>query len=244
MIFRLILTSLPSLIWLFYFLKKDKESEPRKQILKIFIFGIISALICFYFERILANYSKFFSFSILFILFTGFLEEIFKFLPVKFSALRSSALDESQDIIIYMIISALGFALFENSLIFFKKAIFLNNFQLIFVCFLRFLGATFLHAICSGIFGYFIVLYFYNSKNKFLYFFLGIFLSTMLHFLYNFFIISIEGSIVLLYEKISIFNVLEISVSGFLIILLLSFSSIFLSKSFKKTKHIKSICKI
>ncbi len=42
---------LPSIIWLLYYLKKDTHPEPRLMILKIFFWGMLSALPAIFIEK-------------------------------------------------------------------------------------------------------------------------------------------------------------------------------------------------
>ena len=42
-LFYILLSFLPSLIWLSFYLKKDKHPEPRRMVVKIFIWGMLLA---------------------------------------------------------------------------------------------------------------------------------------------------------------------------------------------------------
>ncbi len=154
-------------------------------------------------------------------------EEFLKYLVVREKVLKHPEFDEPIDVMLYMIISALGFAASENILIlfslgpefFFGKALSISIF--------RFWGATFLHALCSGLFGYFLAMSFCETKKRTGYFIAGLGIATLLHGLYNFSIIKIEGAL------------------SFLIPLLILISlAIFFTYSLKRLKKLKSICKI
>lgn len=93
-------------------------------------------------------------------------EEILKYLVVKQKVLSHSEFDEPVDVMLYMIIAALGFATLENILIFFQfgpqflweKALGISIF--------RFWGATFLHTLTSGFIGYFLALSLRKRKRR------------------------------------------------------------------------------
>jgi len=145
-------------------------------------------------------------------------EEFLKFLVVKEKVLRNPEFDEPIDAMIYMIISALGFAAGENILILvpLKYTLFSEIFG---VSLLRFLGATFLHALCAAIIGFFIGLSFFEEKRRGKLIFFGLTLAILLHGFYNFSIMKGEGSLKLLVP-----------------LLLLLIAAIFVSFGFKKLK--------
>lgn len=229
-LFYIILGIAPSIIWLLFYLKKDKKPEPKGKILQVFGGGVVAALLAATTETIilkklvglevLSRVTK-----IIFIfLIIAFIEEILKYLIVRFLVFKNSELDEPIDIVIYMIIAALGFAALENVFLFFSEE--LQIFETVLVAALRFVGATLLHALSSGIFGFFIALSFLNPKKRPMLLFAGILLSVILHALYNFFIIKTD-------------SFWRFALPGALLICLISF----LGFCFKKLKNMKSVCK-
>ena len=223
---------LPSLIWLSYYLRKDFHPESKNIILRVFLLGMGSAVFAAGFENLIGSFllEKFSDSETihLFIqiayIFLGiaFVEEFVKYFAVqnkyiivKTALLKEKEFDEPVDAMIYMIVSALGFAAVENTILFFSE----NSaiLETLFISGLRFSGATFLHALCSGIVGFFMALYFcQKTKRKYL-IGLGLFSATCLHGLYNFSIMKMPGD-----EK-------------FLIpILVLMSAAIFVSWGFKK----------
>jgi len=221
---------LPSLIWLSFYLRRDVNPEPKLMILKIFFYGMLASLPAILFEKaIFGEFSKLnFSSLVIFILniFLGvaLIEEFLKFLVVKFGVLKDPEFDEPVDAMIYMITAALGFAAAENVLILFQLKPLGEIFE---VSLFRFLGATFLHALSSGICGFFIGLSFFNTKGRGKLVSIGLFLAILLHGFYNFYIMNGEGSLKLLIP-----------------FLLLLISAIFVSFGFKRLKKMKSVCKI
>lgn len=223
----------PSVIWLLFYLRKDTHPESNRMILKIFFYGMIAAIPAILLEMgILGEFRKLNLSPILISVLSIFIgvalvEEFLKYLVVKGKVLRSPELDEPIDVPLYMIIAALGFAASENILILLSLGPTFLFGEVFSVSVFRFLGATFLHALCSGVLGFFLALSFFDLKNRGKFLLLGIVLATLLHGLYNFAIIEVEG------------------ILAFLIPVLLLFSlAIFLTWGFKRLKKIKSVCKI
>ena len=226
----------PSIVWLLFFLRKDAHPESNRMVLRIFLYGVLIALPALFVEIGLSQtFSKIpLSKSIIAILniFLGvaFIEEFFKYLVVREKVLKDPELDEPIDLILYMIISALGFAAVENILVLFllEKPFLIG--EVSFITAFRFVGATFLHALSSGTLGYFLIRYFSRASKKTL--ISGFLLATLLHGFFNFSIIMAdEGKIT--------------KEAGFFLIgLLLIFWAGFLNISFKKVKKLPSVCYI
>ncbi len=237
-IFYLVLGVIPSLIWLSFYLKKDAHPEPKKTVLKIFFLGMGAAALAALIENLiligLSRSGLLGSFTEIVYLFLGvaLTEEFLKYLAVKnkyFIAkngvLRESEFDEPVDVMLYMIISALGFAALENIFLFFSENLqFLETFL---IALLRFAGATFLHALCSGILGLFMAFSFFDKKRKRFFLTSGFFIATLLHGLFNFFIIKTGGNW-----------------QFFLPLLMLGGLAVFVSLGFKKLKKMASVCKV
>jgi len=152
-------------------------------------------------------------------------EEGVKYLVIKKKVLRDPEFDEPVDAMLYMIIAALGFAALENLLILLPLNTTFQLFETAVISTVRFVGATFLHALCSGLIGYYIALSFLQPKNRARVVAQGIGLAVLLHGLYNFSIMKIEGN------------------SKFIIpIVILIGLAVFISLGFKRVKKLKSIC--
>ena len=186
-----ILGILPSLLWLFYFLKKDPKPEPKKTIILCFFCGILATIPAIYFESVFSSFNFLKKIEISFFLF-AFIEEFFKFFSVKVSISKKEEFDEPIDPAIYLVTAAMGFALIEN-LLYLYSIFSEKNFgtgDIIFTGIGRFLGATFLHASSSAILGYFWALSILKIKKNFLY--LGLILASFLHTGFNFAIYWIQ----------------------------------------------------
>jgi len=193
-VLNLIFGFLPSLVWLSFYLREDVKPEPKKLILLVFFLGFISTLPAFFFQFLFLKFllstsisSYFFDFLKYFFI-VAFIEEFFKFFVVATFIFGHPEFEEKVDAMIYMIVSGLGFAAAENILVSLNLVSFK---EILGVSILRFLSATFLHALSSAIFGYFVALYYFRGK-KWLRLSLGFLLATFLHGLYNFSIIKIE----------------------------------------------------
>ncbi len=222
---------LPSSIWLLFYLRKDSHPEPVKTILKVFILGMFSAIFAIIVEGLFQDGIGFIGLSknvneIIFILLgVAFVEEISKYLVVRIWVYKSPELDEVFDLILYMIISALGFAAMENTLMIISIISPLTFSGVFDLMTKRFLTATILHALCSGVFGYFMVLSFYRTKHRKILFFTGLLLATLFHGVYD---LAIEMN-----------NESERAV---IVLFILIFLLLFIGHSMKKVKKINSVC--
>lgn len=126
-------------------------------------------------------------------------EELFKYLVIRTKVINSPELDEPLDLMLYMVIAALGFAALENILYLFCPVdqISFNSLinRTLMISFIRFIGATFLHTLCSATIGYFIAVSLYDQRNRIFEVAFGIIMATFLHGLYNFSIMTMEGNL-------------------------------------------------
>jgi len=225
-----------SMIWLLEFLKLDKLPEPAKMILKMFFWGALMTLPVFAVEFggdfviTKINLPPLVISILYWFLIIAFVEEFFKYLVVRVKILKNPVFDEPTDAMIYMIVAALGFAALENILyllpptgqIFSLNELFVRSAV---IGFFRFVGATLLHALCSGLVGYFLVFSIDENKRERGIIVLGLFLATLLHGTYNFFIMEVEPPLGLIVPVIILLGL-----------------SLFVILGFKKLKKIKSIC--
>lgn len=223
---------LPAFIWLCYFLRKDVHPESNRMILKIFFYGVLATLPAILIEKgiesFLTNtFLKNFQLIQILYIFIGiaFVEEFLKYLVAKTNIVFNPELDEPIDVVLYLIIAALGFAALENVLYLLQCKAWEEIFV---ITSFRFIGAIFLHALCSGTLGYFLALSFYKPAKKIKLLTTGFFLATFLHGVFNYSIIKAEKNI--------IFIIIPIFV--------LIFLAIFVSFSIERLKKIKSVCKI
>ena len=217
---------LPSIIWLLFYLRKDSHPESNKMILKIFFFGMLAAFFAIFLEK---GFTIFWDRGSLLAIFLGgaLIEEYLKYLAVRIGVFGNSEMDEVFDVLLYMIIAALGFAALENILVLTNFHPFLTAGKALETMTWRFISATFLHALCSGLFGYFLALSLFHLKRRKWLFLVGLGIVTTLHGLYNFSIMRIEG------------------LGKFILpIIILISLFILISLSIKKVKRLKSVCMI
>lgn len=233
----LILAPLPSIIWLAFYLRKDKHPEPNRMIVKVFMLGILMVPLAGLLEQgFFLGLEKISLINKIAFLVIGFalIEELLKYLVVRFSVLKNSAFDEPVDAMIYLIIAALGFAAAEN--IYLLSQAQLTQMSIVSILeFIttRFLGATLLHALTSAIIGYFLaVSLLITSKIRKIFIWGGLLGGTILHSLFNYIIILNSQSIINTGER-----------NLYLLILLVSMALI-VSLMFKKINKHRSVCKL
>jgi RsiW-degrading membrane proteinase PrsW (M82 family) len=216
----IVLGFIPSLVWLAYYLRKDIRPEPKYLIARVFLMGIIFAPLAVIAQwlfrqagsAIFPNYQA--DTSSWFFLWAALVEEVVKFLAIRFVVLHDPEFDEPVDGMIYMITAALGFAAIENILVLFQTLQVDGTSIAIQIWILRFIGATLLHAVSSAIVGYFLALSWFYSRHSSKLIPLGVILATLVHFLFNILLLGGNGqSQVFIYATIYlVFMALAISI--------------------------------
>ena len=194
----LLLAFLPPIFWLMFYLREDRHPEPKRLLALTFLGGTASAALAVVVELVvlgqntslaLESHALAASLGIFFII--ALIEEYTKYLPVKFLIERHRAFDEPVDAMIYMMTSALGFAALENAL--FLLPIIHENLPLgLEVAANRFLGANLLHAISSGLLGFFLARAWFHPHRKH-FVALGVIAAALLHALFNTLILTREN---------------------------------------------------
>jgi len=236
-IIYIILGILPSSIWLFYYLKEDVHPEPKRMILKIFLWGALITLPVLLIQIGLTNLLDKVGINLIlknlvyWFLIIAFSEEFFKYLVIRLKVINSPDLDEPLDVMLYMVIAALGFAAVENIFYLFMPIGQMSFDQLIskilIIDIIRFVGATFLHTLCSAAVGYSLAISFCEVKTRKISLIAGIVMATALHGFYDLSIITLPEPAKFIVPIV--------------IILTLAF---FVFSGFEKLKKMKSICKI
>jgi len=244
-LYLIIFALLPSLIWLLFFLKKDANPESNEMILKVFLWGMFATLpiisLYFFIEALdywietidlIEGFLAFISSStIIYILYLflgiALVEEVLKYLVVRGKVLKNSELDEPLDVMLYMIIAALGFAALENILYLFQAETLPD---VLWTNLLRFIAPVFGHALWSGTLGYFLALSFYEPRQKLKLLLFGFFLASFLHASFNYVIIKAA----------------ETDDQRWLIWIIIMIISLAISVTlgFKRLQKLKSVCKI
>lgn len=190
-IYALLGGMLPALLWLFFWLREDRKSpEPDGLILKTFLLGMLAVVLVLPFQKGVEMLIP--SLSALAIFLWAVLEEIFKLGAGYFGGLHSVEDNEPIDPMIYMITAALGFVALENALFIFGPLINDQVTQGIITGNLRFIGASLLHVVASGLVGLSISLSFYKSRmKKILYVSIGLAAAIIFHLYFNLLIINL-----------------------------------------------------
>jgi RsiW-degrading membrane proteinase PrsW (M82 family) len=191
----IILAIVPALLLVWYYYRQDKQKpEPKSLITKTFLLGIVATLPVIIIELLVTSLQGFFSwFPLLYYFFKAFIvaalcEEAFKLLIVKKYVYNNIHFDEIMDGIVYTIVASLGFACMENILYVIGGGLS--------VAILRAFTAVPMHAVASGMMGYYVgKAKFADGKDQersFLY--KGLWIAIVIHGLYDFFIFIIPIS--------------------------------------------------
>lgn len=213
---------LPALIWLWFWLKEDgSHPEPNKLILKTFFYGMLMVPVVFIFQTALnilflsGNSEEVLKHggltAIIIVLIWAFIEEFAKYVAARDGGLKNKDNDEPIDVPIYLITAALGFSACEN-ILFLISPLLENNFAGAFMTTnMRFVGATLVHISSSAIIGIFGAFsYFFRDSIKTQYLISGFVLATLLHALFNLFIMNSNDLAYLGFVTVWIFVVMII----------------------------------
>lgn len=207
-IFIAVLTGLlPSFIWLYFWLRRDRlRPEPFGLITFCFVLGATGVLLAIpaqkFIQELVSNRNTE-------IVIWAAIEELLKFLPVSFVALKSRFNDEVIDPAMYMISSALGFAALENIAYALQPQHLTDITAGLLNGSLRFFGATLLHAVTSGILGVLIGLS--SRYTSWFFSIVGLGLATFLHSIFNFFIMKRSSTdFIKVYGLLWIFAILTV----------------------------------
>lgn len=186
---------IPALFWVWFWLREDsRKPEPYFLIAISFIAGMAVVPIALPLQKIaLELYS---GANVMLVWVT--VEELLKYAMALLLIFWNQEVDEPIDMIIYMIVLALGFAALENALFIFNPLVIGDYMNSAITGSFRFLGATLLHVLASGTVGVALALSFYRSR-AFQVFAgtVGLFVAIVLHALFNFFIMDANGETIL-----------------------------------------------
>ena len=183
---------IPSLFWLWFWLKEDKEKpEPKMLIATIFFFGMLSVIVVIPIEKLIeATIKEEMTRTIVW----ATAEELIKYFAVLILFFKTKKIEKPVDWPVILITSALGFAALENTFFLIEPLSSNQTIVGLLTGHMRFLGSTLLHAVASGVLGIALGLSFYMGRfAKKIYLLMGILLSIALHSTFNFFIIEYGG---------------------------------------------------
>lgn len=185
----------PALFWVWFWLREDnKRPEPLFLIAITFIAGMAVVPMALPLQK--AAISLYSGANVLIV--WVIIEELLKYAVALAIVFWNKEVDEPIDMIIYMIVIALGFAALENALFIFNPLVMGEYLSSALTGGFRFLGATLLHVLASGTVGVFMALAYYKSKGtQALAGTAGLFVAIVLHALFNFFIMDASGETIL-----------------------------------------------
>lgn len=179
LLLNIILAIIPAIFLVLYFHRRDSQKkEPAALIWKIFVIGFFSVFPALVIEIILDEFASFGnslqSLVARAFIVAAFVEEGIKLTVVRLFVYKRSEFNEISDGIVYTITASMGFACFENILYSTggMSAILLRAFT-----------AVPLHAIASGIMGYYIG---YSKFSDTKTISKGFLIAILIHGLYNF----------------------------------------------------------
>ena len=188
-----IISALPVFLLGMYIYKKDKNKEPAKLLVKLFVGGILSCFLVLLVSSILGAIFPIFSadsstlnlFELIIYVFIGvaLVEECCKWIFSYKIAYNDNHFDEIFDMIVYSVFVALGFAFFENLLYVYENGVATGI--------VRAISAVPGHA-CDGVFmGYYLGLAKQSQLNqrndlKTKYIIYSILVPTILHGIYDY----------------------------------------------------------
>jgi RsiW-degrading membrane proteinase PrsW (M82 family) len=202
--YAVLLGIVPPLIWLYFLLQENTRCpEPRALIFIAFLLGMIAVPIVIPLESVSLSYvtshfsgcSGSTSTCTPAIFAWAAIEETVKYTLAAIFLLRHRAVDNSLDLVIYMVTVALGFAALEN--VFFLVTPFAHGdiTNGLITDNLRFVGSTLLHVVASSAIGF--ALAFSHAQPRPIRALAaagGLILAIALHSVFNFFIITQNGS--------------------------------------------------
>lgn len=186
---------IPALFWLWFWLREDsRHPEPYTLIAISFIAGMAVVPIALPLQKLAIGLYAGSNIILVWVI----VEELLKYAAALAIVLWNKEVDEPIDMVIYMIVIALGFAALENALFIFNPLVTGDYLNSALTGSFRFLGATLLHVLASGTVGVFLALAYYKDKSiQVLAGTFGLFIAIVLHALFNFFIMNASGETIL-----------------------------------------------
>ena len=182
----------PTGIWLSFWLLEDRcDPEPKRYIFYSFALGMLAVALALPLEQ----YAESFATGFGLYLSWAAIEELLKFGAAYLAALRLPVFDEPLSGLIYLVTAALGFSFVENTLFLMPSIMDGNLLRAVATGDLRFIGATLVHTLASGVIGIALGLTYYAPASvRRLAALGGLILAILLHAYFNFFILKAGSS--------------------------------------------------
>ncbi len=186
---------IPALFWVWFWLREDKANpEPYFLIAISFIAGMAVVPMALPLQKMAIDLYSGSNVIVVWVI----IEELLKYAVALALVFWNKEVDEPIDMVIYLIVIALGFAALENALFIFNPLIMNNFVDSALTGSFRFLGATLLHVLASGTIGICLALSYYRSRTtQIIAGTFGLSIAIVLHALFNFFIMNASGEAIL-----------------------------------------------
>jgi len=186
---------IPAIFWVWFWLREDSlKPEPYFLIAISFIAGMAVVPMALPLQRFAIELYPDTNVMIIWVI----IEELLKYAVALAVVFWNRDVDEPIDMVIYLIVIALGFAALENALFLFNPLIMGDYLSSALTGGFRFLGATLLHVLASGTIGMFLAFTYYKSRSiQLVAGTIGLFIAIVLHALFNFFIMGASGTTIL-----------------------------------------------
>ena len=189
---------LPAMIWLYFLLKEDSRCpEPRHMIIIALLAGMVGVPLVLPLQHLAVTTlpASEPSPGLLVIIAWSTIEETAKYALAAILVLWRRWVNESVDLVVYMITVALGFAAIENMLFLIQPIAQGHLAAGIATENLRFVGSTLVHVISSSAIGFALAFSFkLNRGARAIAASIGLILAIALHAVFNFLIIMRDGS--------------------------------------------------
>ena len=185
----------PAIFWVWFWLREDSlKPEPYFLIAITFIAGMAVVPLALPLQRLALDLYPDSN-----VMFTWvIIEELLKYAVALAIVFWNREVDEPIDMVIYLIVIALGFAALENALFVFNPLLIGDYLNSALTGGFRFLGATLLHVLASGTIGMFLAFTYYKSKTvQMIAGTIGLVVAIILHALFNYFILGASGTTIL-----------------------------------------------
>ena len=186
----LLVTIFPSLLIVFFFVSSDKFKEPTKQIIKVFLYGILITIPAYFLNTYIGEiwYATNASEGLISSFLTAApVEESLKLAVLYFFVYKMKDFNEPIDGIVYGVTVSLGFATLENIYYVYLLADYFDTTSMA-LAIVRSFSAVPAHAVFGVFMGYFFMKYSFIKKGDNLFF--AFIVPFVLHGCYNLFVSS------------------------------------------------------
>lgn len=187
----LLATILPSILIILFFVYSDKFKEPRSEIIKVFIYGILITIPAYFLNTFLSNFfyenTRVGESLISSFLTAAPVEEGLKLFVLYYFVYKMKDFNEPVDGIVYGVTVSLGFATLENIYYVYLLADYFDTSSMS-LALVRSFSAVPAHAVFGLFMGYFFMKYSFVKKGDNLFF--AFIIPFALHGCYNLFTIS------------------------------------------------------